>query len=571
MPLPSETAGRLSASPPLSQTPSFPHPAASGGVKLIVVLPLCLFAFLAFYQLNEQGLLYHDAGVYLLEAKFLDEGFRTLLNWNSSDPKSPSFWEDMRASTSGVPLHSGKPGFNFILWLASLVRGWDDSLSAEVTALAAVVSLVLTFLIARKLSNVHSAVYSTAVLASSVFYLVYARSGLAEQAVTVFFLLGLLLYLHSRNRPFSLASTYGVGLCLGYAFTCNPWRVGYMPVLLIFLDVAQAVGRDRVDWMVAVRRVLLLVLGYLTTIVAFEVPYLGAKGLVGGLPFSDYWTQLGQKFKILGDVAWFHYQSFGELAEDFWIVEGPFFPLAVAAGWLFLTVRWMRQRRFEDLFLLTFSLAPFFYFSSMGTAGGGAFPRVTSNFIPIAAICVGETFWAAEQRIPSNVNFFKKLRVVAVWILTLFVLAQAFPRQLETGITRSGYREVSQYLKSTEEEKFMILAMEPVWRFYLERQVQEPDPLPSSMKELVEKAQSEDIHYLLLDYAAIHSKYGGGFVASLLGRSEPAATFLNPVGTALPYLLDQFGLKVARRNLETQRGRQIYIYRIEEVAQSLHS
>ena len=45
----------------------------------LLIPVLLFFSALSFFRLQNQGLLYHDTGMNLLEAKFLDEGFRSAL------------------------------------------------------------------------------------------------------------------------------------------------------------------------------------------------------------------------------------------------------------------------------------------------------------------------------------------------------------------------------------------------------------------------------------------------------------------------------------------------------------
>ena len=359
---------------------------------VLVCLILLIFSFFAFYKIQDQGLLIHDSGAYLLEAKFLDEGFHILKRVQAGESKNPGFWEEIKQKTQGAPLHSGKPGFNLILWGASKVLGFNDSLSAKVTGLFGLASLVLTFLIACQLGSPVSGIYATAFLASSVFNLVYARSGLAEQVVTSFFLTGLLLVLYSWKKNSKLI-LYLAGFFLGYTFTCNPWRVLYLLALVLALDFLALWNLEKWDFRTGIKRVTIILSGYFTPILIFELPYAFFKFRSTGLPLKDYWTYLYEKLTWVGGVVWF--KRPWDLAKEYWLVEGPFFVVMLIATWGFLLVRSVIKKSLNDLLILSFSLLPFVYFS-LNTPSAVRLPRVVSNVLPFAALGVGGLISATQ-------------------------------------------------------------------------------------------------------------------------------------------------------------------------------
>lgn len=525
------------------------------------------FLIVALRGLDGQALLYHDNGMNLLEAKFIDEGFKILLNRGSLDPGNPELWEKLKSETSGVPLHSGKPGFNLILWLASLFSGFHDTLSAHVTVVSGILCLILVFLIARQLRNDLSAVYAVTALASSTFYLVFCRAGLADQIVNFFFLSGIFLYLKFRNR--SKPALFLVGLSFGYAFACNQWRVSYIIAILIGLETV-SLWWEHWKWRELPGRLLLLATGFLTPIVLFQIPYLLLEKMTGSLPFPDYWAQLQERLTVGRGLGWFH--DMGQMGYEYWIVEGGVFPTLVVLSWAFLIYRFFKMRRYEDLMLLSFSLVPFVYFSAMKTSislGGFSLSRTTALIVPIAALSVGELLHALHQTVQKRSTFLLRHPALIVTSAAFLLMLQALPRHIKTGITRSGYRSASEYLANTGKSRFMILSMEPVWRFYLGRVAYEPYDRPADLKELVRRAEEAGIDHLIVDYSTIHSKHGMEYTASLIGEVEPLATFPNPRGTAFAYLLDNFGLEKSLQIASDPRSKKIYIFSIDDISHAL--
>ena len=528
---------------------------------------LFLFAFVAFFRIHEQGLLYHDAAVNLLEAKFLQEGLHILTTSRDRQTlKEPEGWEKIKSETVGVPPHHGKPGFNAILLTAGLLFGFQDSLPARTTAFFSILNLVLTFLLVRKISGPESAVYATALLASSVFYLVYARSGLADQVVTTFFLLGILFYFYEIEISKKIF-LYASGASLGYAFASNQWRSAYMIGLFIGIEVLSCFWkRKRVkEWR---KRTAALLSGFFTPLVFFQIPYWIAQSAVGSLPFRDYWAQLGERILQLGGLVWF--RDVGELAREFWIVEGPAFPILIFVGWIFLIVRFLSKRRWSDLFLLFFSLVPFAYFSVM-KYNGQALPRTVASILPLLSAVAGESLWIVQNRIRLKFSLSQKSNALLSAVLWIGILGLTFSRNLQAGITRSGYAEASRYLGSTGEKKLMILGMEPLWRFYLGRVAYEPYSRPTSLEAMIRQARSQNIRYVLVDYSTLHSKYGCAFTAALPEWFKPRAVFSNPRGVSLPYLLDDFGLAGSLKISQDSRSQEIYVFDIKEMADQLRN
>ncbi len=544
---------------------------------ILLILITLFFCKLVINGISEQGILYYDAGSYLLDTKFLNNVTRPLTSFHFSDYRQPTFWEKASTSVSPrTPLDVGKPGFNFILWVASNFLGVQDDLSARVGAIFSILGLFLTFLITTKLGFVQAGIYASTMLASSTFYLLYARSGYAEQVTMIFFLIGLFLYLKSLGSSSKFVN-YLVGLSLGYAFTSNQFRVLYMPFLIIGVDFFTA---RRKQWGSGhfFHRLISIFIGFLTPLLIFQVVYIVAEWIMGPLPFRDYWSQLIDRWRFThGGLTWF--QGFGEMALSFWTVEGPFFSTLAIMAWGFILVRFLRKQQFKDLLIISFSLVPFIYFSLMKWEGQ-AYPRTAVYTIPIVCIGIGEMIFGIQRFFNRKVGFLKKYEPTVAAMLIVILLAQAFPRLIQGGITQSGYAQASNYLKSTGENKFLILAMEPIWWFYLGRNVVTPGSLsgesypqvaPKGLMGIIKRAKSDGIKYLLIDYASLTSDVGGDVKVLLLGKQRPIARFSNPRGNSLPYLLDEYGLRTSRAIAQDPWSREIFVFDIRDIAATTQS
>lgn len=525
---------------------------------------ILLFSTVAFYRINEQGLLFHDAGVNLLESKFLGEGFDILLSSGRGIKEKAGFWQDIKTTTKGIPPFLAKPAFNTALWVGSLIVGFDDNLSAKVTATAAIFNLILIFFIARKLFNPLAGVFTSALLSSSLFFLVGARSGLADQVATVSFLSAVLFYVHTWKDD-SKVKLLATGFFLGLAFTTNQLRTLYMPAMVIGFDFLLAFFQKS-GMIKYLRRVVTIAIGFSIPVIGFQLPYWIAKAVAGPLPFNDYWGQLVDLRRTAKLLRWF--QKPWEMSQAFWTMEMAIFPLTVLIGWIYLIGRFLSQRDLRAAFPVLFSFIPFIYFSGMSW-DLEILPRLALTTLPFAAICAGK--WVADffEGILNKLRLMKKYSLSVISIAALSVLAfLAHPFLLNHGITRSGYAEASRYLTSTGDQKFMFLAMEPIWRVLMGRVAYEPYDRPKSTQELIQKSRQNGIHYVIVDHNTIYSKYEQEYTESFIGKVEPAAVFDNPLGNSLAYLVDSFGFEKALRMSKDPRGSKIYIFKTEDVAKA---
>jgi hypothetical protein len=236
----------------------------------------------------------------------------------------------------------------------------------------------------------------------------------------------------------------------------------------------------------------------------------------------------------------------------------------VLLAWSFLAVRLAVKKRFEDLLILCCSLVPFIFFSLMSW-GGETLPRMMSGAIPFACIGVGFLMEAVHKGLQARWGLFQKGEAFLAAGLVAALLVSSLPRQASAGITRSGYLEASRYLESTGKKKFMILGMEPVFRFYLGRVAFEPYHRPQTLDELITVAKANGIEHVVVDFYTLHSKYGLDYTAALLAHETPVAVFPNPRGVSLPYLLDEFGLEKARSIARDSRSKDIYIFDLKNI------
>ncbi len=524
-----------------------------------------LFTSLVFKNLARQGILYHDIGMNLLEARFIADSVQIAGQTLHQGSQTPALWEKLKQETTGVPLHSGKPMDATVLWLASLVRGFHDTLSAEVSAVCGILGLILVFLITLELTGALAAFYALACLASSTFYLMYSRSAFADMPTLLFFLLGLWIYIRWGLQAAAKKSLFFAGLCFAFMFCSTQWRVLYIPGLIGLLELFSPPWTP--PFLISrIKRGLLLLAGFLIPLLGFELPYFLLRMRLGILPFRDYWEQLHERLLTSGGLTWF--SSPLEMSQIYWRVEQGVFPAVVLLAWIWGLSTWLKQPSRKTAVPWLFSALPFIYFSIM-KYGGAALPRTTSLTIPTAAICAGIFFANIQKYLETKGYLPLKFHPLASCAAAIVLLTLSIPRNLSFGITRSGYAEASAYLRAHEDTRPLVLGMEPVWRFYLGRLGYPPYDRPANLRALVDFASRKNLRRLILDHTVIYSKYGMEYTRALFGKVSPEAVFDNPRGCNLLYLLDDFGLDKSLEIAQDPTACKIFIFRLADIEKAL--
>jgi len=329
-----------------------------------------------------------------------------------------------------------------------------------------------------------------------------------------------------------------------------------MPLVILALDLIRP-GHEYREWKRRLGRAFFMTLGYLTPIVAFQLPYSLTELFIGRLPFPDYIDQLVDKSYQFGHLIWF--ERIHMLGVVFWKVEGPLFVVAVLSAWGFLLIRYAWRREFRDLLIPFISMIPFLYFSLFKWEGE-TLPRTVSSLLPIFSVGVGEMISAIQRRIRPDVTL----------VLVVLILIISFPRNLRAGITRTGYAEASRYIRSDGEGKPLILAMEPAWRFYLGKKGYHLYQSLGSLEAVVERARREGLGYLAIDNTAFYSARGESLRKEIFQRGiEPAAKFHNPRGRSFEYLLDEHGIEKYSLVAEAPWTDYILVFKIKDIEASL--
>ena len=160
-------------------------------------------AFPRFYNITTQGLVRWDEGAYLLDASSLSH-----------------------MNDHGKPLHV------LLTWLSIQLFGFNDYAGKLVSAFLATLTIVIVYILGKKLYNGFVGLASAILIALSYNHIYFSRLGHAQADSSFFLALGVCLYATYRIIGKGNIRYIGYsGFSLGLAFTCHP---NVFPFVLFF-------------------------------------------------------------------------------------------------------------------------------------------------------------------------------------------------------------------------------------------------------------------------------------------------------------------------------------------------
>ncbi len=325
-------------------------------------------------------------------------------------------------------IYTEKPPFFF--WLVNLSTFFLGETSEFAnrlpSALAGLITMLMTFLLGTKLFNPRAGLLSGLVLGTCFFFPQISRWMMLDSLFSLFFLLAIYyLYLGinvpQKQRPYFLLA--GIFMACG---TLTKGPLGYLPIPILIIyslmlkDIGKVWNRN------------LLYAGILSVglVMAWFLPAAGIAGKTYGI--QNLWRQTAGRF--IG--GWSHSQPF-----YFYFVRFPlgFLPWAIFLPWAVYDIfsQGFGEKKKEVLLLFVWFAFLFLFFSlSKGKKDNYLLP-----LYPAAAILVGKwlaTFWGRLEEsgetggrlwIPMGLV---TLLFAAGWLIILFRPFKSFPKEIET-------------------------------------------------------------------------------------------------------------------------------------------
>jgi 4-amino-4-deoxy-L-arabinose transferase-like glycosyltransferase len=424
---------------------------------IALVLILALAVGLRFYKLTDRGLLQSDEGTSWLGARTQ----RAALDWvvgRIVGTTQMSLGEALIENGGTNPTYA-KPGHDVMTVLASILIGMHDYTTLVVSAMLGGLTVLLVYLIVRRIHDNATGLIAAAVLATLNYHLVFSRSGFSHATAIFFEMLGLLLYLRSRaqeeraNLWLCLA-----GLSIGYAFTCH-YDQFYVPLVYGVFELA-AWYRSK-NRSAAVKRLLLLSSSMLVPLFMFEFIYGSAKMIVYAIGMGDILAQT----------------NFGRFMTYFEQVLNQVGSVAVGESAT-------RDLLFYPKLLVYFDgyLAPALSLCGLAIALRGLRKGPLGDRIAVSLFTVGLLFWTLGSNLQFGRSFLLITPLLALfaargitWLtrrkqallvgLVIVVVAYGIDHAIPTLRVRSGYREAIAYMEAHQGVRH-ISTMPTVSRVY---------------------------------------------------------------------------------------------------------
>jgi hypothetical protein len=325
-------------------------------------------------------------------------------------------------------IYTEKPPLFF--WLVNLSTFFLGEVSEFAnrlpSALAGLITMLMTFLLGTKLFNPRAGLLSGLVLGTCFFFPQISRWMMLDSLFSLFFLLAIYyLYLGinvpQKQTPYFLLA--GIFMACG---TLTKGPLGYLPIPILIIyslmlkDIGKVWNRN------------LLYAGILSVglVMAWFLPAAGIAGKSYGI--QNLWRQTVGRFA----GGWSHAQPF-----YFYFVRFPlgFLPWAIFLPWAVYDIfsRGFGEKKKEVLLLFVWFVFLFLFFSlSKGKKDNYLLP-----LYPAAAILVGKwlaTFWGRLEEsgetggrlwIPMGLV---TLLFAAGWLIILFRPFKSFPQEIET-------------------------------------------------------------------------------------------------------------------------------------------
>jgi len=266
----------------------------------LLALILILAAALRFHGLSERGLFQNDEGYLLLCIRTQ----RAALDWvvgRALGSNQESFREALLRDGGTNPT-AAKPGYHGLGAIVSVLIGMRDYTGLAVSAAAGLSTVLVIYLIGKRLYDDVTGLISAGVLATLNYHITFSRSGFSNATSVFFVMLGFLFYLQStRQERLANRWLFLAGLNIGYAFTCH-YNLFYVPLVFGVFELAHC--RKARERAVKIRRLSLFGLSMLCPLLFFEAIYRPAKMLIYTLGMGDILAQtaFGQFFSYFEQI-----------------------------------------------------------------------------------------------------------------------------------------------------------------------------------------------------------------------------------------------------------------------------
>lgn len=432
---------------------------------LIFIMLIVMFGTLVRnYNIENKGLFFYDEGIYVCSAKAKYLNFINKLGIKEKITEKDAVLKQHIGKGNPNFVTGSKIGFVFFIELSFFLFGISAYSPLLVSVFFGAITILLVYLIARRVYNENIALLSALVLAVSSMHIMYSRSALPQAASMFFLFLGVYFYVRGTEQcsvPTENKKYLYMILCaltVGFAFTVH-YNLLLMLPLFVFFEVFRLFFIDKNENKKFMK------------IAAFSA------AIILPVIFWQAVTVIDQIYKL----GFYPVTYFGELKTSFTAIAGqtknkidPFFSLFYfqkMEGWvvfiffIFGVISLIKKLRknfnMAEFVLLVLALFPIVWY--------GFYPhlRVLRSFSPVLpAMAIIVSYKIITFCFWEKIKPFGKILAPALTIAVILLGVTGFKPIIEL---KSCYGETVKYLYENKEIKLLsyVDEMYPIFAYYM--------------------------------------------------------------------------------------------------------
>lgn len=527
---------------------------------ILILFIVCIVALLLrTYNLEEQGFISWDEGMYMNEVLFyksVSENIPEIVHKYKTNTFDKQYIEN---NIDGWPPSSAKPLHSLLIFSCSLFFGITIYVGQYLSALFGTACIIVLYFLISDMYNKNAGLYSAILLCISGYHVYISRLAVPETNSCFFFLLAWLCYWKSSksNNKSKIWLIDLTGFLLGLSFiTCYRWFV-CMPIIWILILID-----NNFNIIERIRRMARLTLSFIIMPLLCEIPYLPIRianvldASFAHMPAGliTYFDQLRYYLLLQSGYGSWHFHSLYVFFSLHF--QGILLTLCIIMGLFFL----LYKHRKKDILCL-FPAMVLFVLLSVKTRGNAI--RYISLGIPFALSWAGIFI----ERITSGYlkSDIKKIGIISfLAVIILFTQKKVYGDIL---FMQSGYKKAAQFVSG----KRSLATMNPFFEFYLGRNVVEQTPSSDNkMKEILKK---NEFKYVIIDFFS-HRMLEKSLRNRILEQVMPLAQFDNKIGSSKITLMESLGYRhknndYIKNALDDPKSSKILIYAVEDILKVL--
>jgi 4-amino-4-deoxy-L-arabinose transferase-like glycosyltransferase len=498
-----------------------------------------------FYDLGDSGIKYWDAGYYSEGAKTIYHVTPIILkHLFKGDLKETlnKFVEEEKPT----PIAGLKPAHIFLISLSFFALGVHDYSAIFVSALSGVLTVLLVYLIGKKLYNKNVGIVAAAFFSVMEYSILYSRSALSESNLMFFFCLSIYVYILVReedgffyrlskrlNFNFRVMNIFILSVLGTFTMFVNYKAFFIFPLLFLF-EVSSILYKKRIR---NLKKIVLI--SIIVVLIFFSINF--------------FIQSFQNKFRdeIIGATEG---RSFGHLFEDFnfgfYLIETTLFSYLSLFFLLVGVIVCLWKRKQNDLFLLAWFFSVYLFWSSFAHFE----PRDFAIAVPAIVLLAG--------RVLDVIKINKKIKFHWFSIFVLLVLTNGVLHSWDTLFLKSDYKPAAEFIKN-QGGSLVYSGVYPIFKFYgLEsRGLTREELNEEEISDLIDKDA-----YLVVDrFVSYHGN--PKWIMEIMKEIQPAYKIKSNINNNLPVVLESLSKDYMVKDLK-KRSYYNYtlVYRLKDLS-----